>query len=512
MHTHSDPAENQPIKPLAFKPGGEVEKKEQAAAKIVLTKKTAYFYSFLAMTAALVAVFFGLPKLVEKNAIQPQSTPIAGAINADSTNRTRASPYSDAEAAKQRRKVQEVLQEILNLQEDLEERKVEKWASTAHAQSRALNAEADAIYRRGRYQQALDKYQQALNILKNLRASIPSRIEDYLAAGNLALNNGDAPAANDNFDTVLDISVDHPRGTKGKERARQLPRVWENFTRAEGYFKDGDLDKSQRALTQALALDPLTEPAIALLAKVESAILERDYNNAMSDGYTALTKDNFARAQQLFLQAQKLKPKARDPAAALAQASSGLTQKRVDHLFNLAGKLEQQEQWHSAADNYRKLLAVDPSLVPAITGKARAEARAQLDDALQALLADPLSLSQRNRSRYARKVLADAQQLKADTPRVTNQIKQLQKSLDQALTPVPVYLKSDTFTEVSIFHVGNLGSFKEREIKIKPGRYTAVGTRKGYRDVRKELVITPTDAPVILSIRCEERITTGHDS
>jgi hypothetical protein len=39
-----------------------------------------------------------------------------------------------------------------------------------------------------------------------------------------------------------------------------------------------------------------------------------------------------------------------------------------------------------------------------------------------------------------------------------------------------------------------------------PGRYTVVGTRSGYRDVRKEFSLMPGAVPPVLVVRCEEPI------
>ena len=57
-----------------------------------------------------------------------------------------------------------------------------------------------------------------------------------------------------------------------------------------------------------------------------------------------------------------------------------------------------------------------------------------------------------------------------------------------------------------IFHVGKFGRFKKRQLNLKPGQYTVVGVRSGYRDVRKIVSLLPgQDAPMI-DVRCEEKI------
>jgi len=69
--------------------------------------------------------------------------------------------------------------------------------------------------------------------------------------------------------------------------------------------------------------------------------------------------------------------------------------------------------------------------------------------------------------------------------------------------PVTVTLYSDGQTEVAVYHVGRLGTFTEHRLELLPGEYTVVGTRAGYRDVRKQLQVPP-GVSVLLVIRCEE--------
>ena len=67
-------------------------------------------------------------------------------------------------------------------------------------------------------------------------------------------------------------------------------------------------------------------------------------------------------------------------------------------------------------------------------------------------------------------------------------------------------LESDGLTEVVIYRVGQYGAFSTRDVELLPGRYTVVGTRDGYRDVRREVVLPPGAPPSPVTVRCEEPI------
>ena len=45
-----------------------------------------------------------------------------------------------------------------------------------------------------------------------------------------------------------------------------------------------------------------------------------------------------------------------------------------------------------------------------------------------------------------------------------------------------------------------------QELELRPGSYTVVGSRKGYRDVRRTLVVEAGREPPVFEIRCEEKV------
>jgi hypothetical protein len=87
-----------------------------------------------------------------------------------------------------------------------------------------------------------------------------------------------------------------------------------------------------------------------------------------------------------------------------------------------------------------------------------------------------------------------------------SQIARLELLLPDFEKSIAVVLESDGLTAVELRRVGALGSFERRELQLKPGNYTVIGTRTGFRDVRREISVAPGQAPVALQIRCVERI------
>ena len=61
-------------------------------------------------------------------------------------------------------------------------------------------------------------------------------------------------------------------------------------------------------------------------------------------------------------------------------------------------------------------------------------------------------------------------------------------------------------TEVIVYKVARLGRFTQHELTLRPGTYTAVGSRNGYRDVRQSFTVQHDSKPAPLTIACTEPI------
>jgi hypothetical protein len=54
---------------------------------------------------------------------------------------------------------------------------------------------------------------------------------------------------------------------------------------------------------------------------------------------------------------------------------------------------------------------------------------------------------------------------------------------------------------VAVIGVGTFGSFTRRDVELKPGRYTVIGSRDGYRDVRRDITVSPGETQTV-SVSC----------
>jgi hypothetical protein len=171
-----------------------------------------------------------------------------------------------------------------------------------------------------------------------------------------------------------------------------------------------------------------------------------------------------------------------------------------------ARALEERENWRAALGEYEAALAVDPHVTFALEGKDQAAARAALSDGLDFHAANASRLSTEGVAREAEALLERARGVAGPGPRLRAQVAALEKALAAARTPVPVVIESDGLTDVAVSRVGRLGTLRHRTLDLRPGDYTATGSRRGYRDVRRRFTVSPDAATPPIVVRCEEAL------
>jgi len=78
--------------------------------------------------------------------------------------------------------------------------------------------------------------------------------------------------------------------------------------------------------------------------------------------------------------------------------------------------------------------------------------------------------------------------------------------VELASKPIQVRLESDQLTSVTLYRVGALGAFAAKEVELRPGTYTAIGSRDGYRDVRQTFTVRPGRNLAPIRLVCIEPI------
>ena len=214
----------------------------------------------------------------------------------------------------------------------------------------------------------------------------------------------------------------------------------------------------------------------------------------------------FASFEEAIEQANRLRPDATEASNALKQTALRASAARIEQALTAAASHERAERWNEAAGQYRAALAIDKNLDIANSGLARASTRTALDMELEKTLAQAERLSDDAVWRQAQTLLDKARATAAAGPRLQRQVAALSSAITRARTPVTVVINSDGKTAVSVARIGSFPPFAQHQLTLLAGRYTAVGKREGYRDVRVEFAVDPAAPPPPITVRCTEAV------
>ncbi len=246
---------------------------------------------------------------------------------------------------------------------------------------------------------------------------------------------------------------------------------------------------------------PAAEPARAEPAPTPT---DDAWSTAVTEGLAALERGAFDAARAAFARAESARPGTAAVVDGLARAEAGSRSRALADHRQRAEAAEAQERWRAAVGEYDTALRLEPQAAFALEGRTQAALRAELDERLEAYLGHPERLSAEAVANEADIAASRAAEIRPQGRRLARQVAALQELLVGARTPVAVRLVSDGRTDVSVLRLGRLGSFKEKALDLRPGSYVVVGTRPGYRDARRTLVVPPGRSPEPLVVRCEE--------
>ena len=450
-------------------------------------------------------VFFVLPRWVERSAGTP-ATVAPPAVPAVPTPAP-AEPQKDLERlAAAKRDFEELRPTVLQRLEALEAHSAAVWGGAAFARGKRALADADAAFGRREHEAALAGLRAADADLAATEKLAAEQLGAALAAGAAALEQGDAATARAQFERALLIEPANAVAKRGLERTGTLGEVMATLAEARAAEERGDGAAAEAAYRKALALDRDTRPARDGLARLQAQAGSAAFAAAMAQGLDGLARRDYAAARAAFERAGRIRPGAPEVADGLAQVERALGDRTIAAHVEAAQQAERGERWAEALAEYRKALAVDRNLSLAQQGVERAEPRAMLDAELKAYLERPERLFSPDVRAAARTAVARARGFDEPGPALDRQIAAVENLITAAETPQRVAITSDNLTDVTVYRVGRIGTFERKELELLPGRYTVVGMRAGFRDVRREFTLLPGREAPTLAIRCEEPI------
>jgi serine/threonine protein kinase len=403
----------------------------------------------------------GAPGFAHSASPAPDATPPpaeAAATTAPATAARVPAPGSAADAAAKFTADRAVFDKRVTA---LESRGADVWGGRDLSAARTRAAEAVGAHDAGSDVIAAKRLAEAATLLDGVEQAAPAALAAQLAAADRALAAGQRDVAAQAYALAARIDPNDQRATLGLTRARQESGPEDAYAKAagEGFaaLGAGRLDEARASFERARALRPNGAEAVEGLRRVEAA-------------------------------------------------GGGSTPRSFASARSHAADLESQERWQDALSAYNAILRQDRSQTFAQQGKARAQERLELDEDLQALIDRPDLFDSSHVRNQALALLQQAEAVAEPGPILSAQMARIRSLLPGYDKPVRLSLTSDSLTQVEIESIGSLGAFAQRDIELKPGRYTVIGTRDGYRDVRRDITVSPGEQNQTINVSCSEQI------
>ena len=357
----------------------------------------------------------------------------------------------------------------------LEARGAAIWGGSEFVTAKSRAAEATGAQATGNVDLARAHLAEAGQLLDTVEAAVPAALAAELAAGERAVGAGQAALATQAYDLAVRIAPQDTQALQGQARARQL----------------------------AAAAQP-QQPAAAAPARSETAFGEDRYAKAAGEGFAALGAGRLSEARAAFERARTLRPEGAEAIDGLKRVDAAERTRGFGSLQTRAEDLEADERWDEALAAYNSALRQNPSLEFAQQGKARAQARLDLSETLQGFIDRPDRLASPAARTEAEGALKSAQAVSSPGPALRLQLARVSALLPEMDKTVRLSLVSDGLTQVSIPEIGSFGGFSRRDVELKPGRYTVIGTREGYREVRRDITLTPGQQGQTINVTCND--------
>lgn len=459
----------------------------------------------LALVAALGlagVVFFLLPNWL----VPSRSTTPPPVVSVPPTPPAPARAADPAEIVRQRLLAEEAASRYRERRDALREIGAPMWAAEDWARATERGEEAETSVAARDHTRAIELYDDATRQLSRISGQADAAFTRALGAGEAAIQARASGEAAKAFHLALTIRPGDKKAERGLARAERLDEVLARLAAGESQENAGALVEARREYAAAVTLDPEFDPAKAALRRVDGRLAGERFNELMTRGLGQLERGNWPGAEQSFSTALKLRAAHSGAADGLAAAKQGQQRETLARLQREARALESSERWEDSLAAYRQAAAIDPAVDFAKEGITRSNRMIAVHVRIDSYLAEPQRLYSAPVRKEAQQFLASLDNEAAGGPRFAQDKRRLAAAIERAITKVTVQLASDNATEVTLYRVGRLGRFQQREVSLTPGTYTLVGSRPGYKDVRLELIVAPGSDPQRVFIACKERV------
>jgi len=403
-----------------------------------------------------------------------------------------------------KQQAQERLKQFFELQNSFEAENIDIWGADKYEYILEKIIEGDAHLVSEMYLQAEQAYRQARDNLNSLLLQKETIFKEALREGAYQISNKNNVLAQKAYAIALALAPQDKVARQGAQRAENLERVLNLFTLGEKHEENGLLELALKAFQESHDLDEHFKPAASAIHRISEKLMQLKVTESLSLFYASFHNNNLDQAETALQQAAGIQPNDPDVIKATEEFNRAKRKQTVVKLRTKAENEIASEEWAKALDTYTRVLKHAPQADFALEGQKAVRENLNLSNRLDYFLNNKQRLQNQDILKNAETTLQYAASRSSTGPVMAAKISALETTVIQEKTPVKLTLTSDNLTNVTIYHVGRMGIFLQKDLMLRPGQYTIVGQRNGYRDVRHTVTISHDNPTVTFFIACKE--------
>lgn len=456
-------------------------------------------------TVAVLIVINPFEQIAEQLGWQPNEQTRRDNVAGNTKSSDEVTPFQDVQLERAKEKAREVIDSFTEVQHEFEtEQYAQKSFVEEYATIQEIAVQGDDKFKQRDFDAAIAKYETALTDLLLLQEQIDREFETAVGEAFDWLEKRQEKAAGEAFQHAGTLKPLHPLLNDGLARLEVLPQVNEHIRESERAILREEWDLARTHLDSVQKLDPLTLGLEEKRTIIREKQHEQEIRDLLSDAHQALASNEFDRARAKFTEVLGREPENTAAKTGIQQTEQSRLIYNIQTLRTEAEQAEQELDFIRALEIYEQILAIDSSLSFAVDGRKRVYEVINATRQMQAILGDPDSLSSDEQFQNAQQVLEVAEKYEGHSKQYDEILEDFSDLVKYATEPVKVTVLSDSLTEVLLIKHGPLGNFESTELHLRPGRYELVGSRDGWRDIRRTIVVKPSMEPIEIS--CVEQI------
>jgi len=459
------------------------------------SNKNLIYSLFIFLILMLIGVVFVLPNFINQANQRNEINPIEELNNLETDRSSQSASKPIA---------QTLISELLIKIEDLKTNGVLFWGGDSWLNAMALYEMGDQSYTSGAFDDAVNYYRQTMDLLVNLEIIIPQILTQTLMLASNAFEKGDQEVAIKQYEIALTIDGSNQDAREGYQRSLKLDKVIEYIRLGKEFASQSNWPKAIEAYENAILVDPDYQEALSGFEFSNASYLEQQFQDLLSNGYSFMSEADFENANLSFQDAKTIYPQSLDVLQAIEVLELNQRLAEISLIQKKATIATTNEMWDLAKGLYEEILALDPNIIEIKKNLQIVNERINLDSNLMLHISSAEKLNDDQLYNQAITILNKAQGVENKGPKLEQQINDLSRVLEFASIPLETIFISDDMTQITIYKFGEFGSFYEKTVPLRPGKYTAIGTRPGYRDVILKFRVEKVGQQFM--IQCKEMI------